>query len=220
LLGLYPSPLQSIQLAIENRGLWNYIEDEFKGKGMGHLYNKKFVKICVYSSFFLGGTKAMMEGIMDSVREDIGVTKDQWKDHPLKEETYSIAQNITQEMMNSSIIVDFQSIAQYIKNVYLNEHMIGPSGQSYLVTENNFRNVYPNWLQSYEITLLSVPFIELVKEYPSVEIIGHYHDGNVIMCKTEDVENVITYYNKKVTELGFKLGLKYKQELEVKAIFK
>lgn len=69
--------MQSIQLAIENRGLWNYIEDEFKGKGMGHLYNKKFVKICVYSSFFLGGTKAMMEGIMDSVREDIGVTKDQ-----------------------------------------------------------------------------------------------------------------------------------------------
>lgn len=42
--------------------------------------------------------------------------------------------------------------------------MIGSSGQRYLVTENNFRNVYPNWLQSYEITLLSVPFIELVQK--------------------------------------------------------
>lgn len=29
LLGLYPSPLQSIQLAIENKGFWNYIQDEF-----------------------------------------------------------------------------------------------------------------------------------------------------------------------------------------------
>ena len=70
-----------------------------------------------------------------------------------------------------------------------------------------------------EITLLSVPFLELVQKYPSVEIIGHYHDGNLIICKTEDVEEVIKYYNTKVTELGFQLGLKYKQELEVKAIF-
>lgn len=97
--------------------------------------------------------------------------------------------------------------------------MVGPSGHSYRVTEINFRNVYPNWLQSYEITLLSVPLLEVVKKFTSVELIGHYHDGNVIMCKTEDVEEVKTYYSQKVTELGFQLGLKYKQELEVKAIF-
>lgn len=53
--------------------------EEFKTRGKENVYNKRAVKICVYSSFFLGGTKAMMEGIMDNIRKDVGLTKAEWK---------------------------------------------------------------------------------------------------------------------------------------------
>lgn len=215
LIGLYPKPLQVIQEAIEGKGLWNYIKEEFDKKNRSHLFNKPAVKICVYSSFFLGGTKAMTDGIMDNVRKDIGLTKEDWRKSEFYEDSYKMAQDVTQEMMNSSVIVDFQSIAQDIKNQYLGDYFRGPSGHNYLVTEENFRNVYPNFLQSYEITLLAVSSVGVVSKYPDVQIIGHYHDGNVFLIPNNKVEEVISYYQSQITELGYKLGLKYKQELEV-----
>ena len=157
----------------------------------------------------------MTDGIMDNVRKDIGLTKEDWRKSEFYEDSYKMAQDVTQEMMNSSVIVDFQSIAQDIKNQYLGDYFRGPSGHNYLVTEENFRNVYPNFLQSYEITLLAVSSVGVVSKYPDVQIIGHYHDGNVFLIPNNKVEEVISYYQSQITELGYKLGLKYKQELEV-----
>lgn len=215
LIGLYPKPLKVIQEAIEGKGLWKHIEEEFIKRNKGHVYNKPAVKVCVYSSFFLGGTKAMMEGIMENIRKDIGLTKEDWRRSEFFEESYKLAQEVTQEMMNSSVIIDFQSIAQEIKNKYLDDYFVGPSGSRYLVTEENFRRVYPNYLQSYEITLLAVSSVNVVKRYPDVQIIGHYHDGNVFLIPNHQIDEVINYYQEQVTELGYKLGLKYKQQLEV-----
>lgn len=219
LLGLYPKPLESIQMAIEGKGLWEFIREEFKKNGREQVYNKPAVKICVYSSFFLGGTRAMMEGIMENIRKDVGLTKQEWRDSSLYEDSYRLAQNVTEEMMRSSIIIDFQSIAQYIYDQYLGEELKGPSGHSYKVTEVNFRNVYPNWLQSYEITLLAVSTLKVLNKYPNVELIGHYHDGNVLVIPEDIRDEVIQYYQQNVTSLGYQIGLKYKQELEIKDVY-
>ena len=121
--------------------------------------------------------------------------------------------------MNSSIIKDFQNVAQYVKSTYMDEELRGPSGHCYRVSEINFRNVYPNWLQSYEITLLAYPIVQLTKEYPSIEVIGHYHDGNVLLLPMEIHEEVISRYQEEVTKLGYKLGLSYPQKLEIKKVY-
>lgn len=219
LLGLYPKELEAIQSAIEGQGLWEFIKSEFEKNGKLKDYHKPFVKICVYASFFLGGTKAMMEGILESVREEVGMTKDEFRKSDIYETTYKTAQETTSFMMNSSIIKDFQNVAQYVKSTYMDEELRGPSGHCYRVSEINFRNVYPNWLQSYEITLLAYPIVQLTKEYPSIEVIGHYHDGNVLLLPMEIHEEVISRYQEEVTKLGYKLGLSYPQKLEIKKVY-
>ena len=54
LLGLYPEQLRVLQKVVQEVGLWKFIENEFIREGQQDRFNKPFVKICVYSSFFLG----------------------------------------------------------------------------------------------------------------------------------------------------------------------
>ncbi len=55
---------------METSGLWNYIQKEFQREGRADQFNKPAVKVCVYSSFFGGGVKAMRTGILEP--EDAG----------------------------------------------------------------------------------------------------------------------------------------------------
>ncbi len=219
LLGLYPEPLNAVKQAIEGPGLWNYIQSEFKKKGREKVFNKPAVKVCVYSSLFLGGQKAMMEGIIDNFRKDVGMTKPDWRKSSHYEKAYSLAQDVTEEMMNSSVVLDFRHIADLIKAQYIDKEFIGPTNHIYKVTEENFRNVFPNYLQSYEITLLGMSALAVAEKYPEVEFIGHYHDGNVLLIPNVILEEVISYYQEQVTLIGLQLKLAYKQELEVKQIY-
>ncbi len=219
LLGLYPEPLNAVRQAIEGPGLWNYIKSEFKKKGRMQVFNKPAVKICVYSSLFLGGHKAMMEGIIDNFRKDVGMTKPDWRKSSHYEKAYSLAQDVTSEMINSSVVLDFRHIAEIIKAEYIGKEFIGPTNHNYKVTEENFRNVFPNYLQSYEITLLGMSALDVAEKFPEVQFIGHYHDGNVLLIRNDILQQVIYYYQERVTYYGLQLKLAYKQELEVKQIF-
>jgi phage/plasmid-associated DNA primase len=219
LLGLYPEPLGAIRKAIEGPGLWNYIKSEFIKKGRENVFNKPAVKICVYSSLFLGGSKAMIEGIIDSLRKDIGMTKPDFRKSIHYEPSYSLAQEVSSEMMNSGVVIDLRHIADIIKAQYIDKEFICPTNQIYKVTEENFRFVFPNYLQSYEISLLGLSSLAVYKKYPEVQFIGHYHDGNVLLIPNSILEEVITYYKQQVTLIGMTLKLAYKQELEVKEIF-
>jgi hypothetical protein len=79
LLGLYPQPLVHLQNAIEGKGLWQHIKEEFEINGQGDAYNKPAVKICTYASFFLGGNRAMINGILDHRRLQLGLTQDEFR---------------------------------------------------------------------------------------------------------------------------------------------
>ena len=219
LLGLYPKSLESLQYAIEKVGLWKYVQSEFDKKGVGEHFNKPAVKICVYSSFFLGGSKAMIEGIEESVRKDLGLTKPEFRKHELYFETQAQAQKISNIMQDSDIISDFRSIADYIKRENLDRYLIGPTGHKYKVTEKNFRYQYPNWLQSYEFALLANATLRVKKKFPSVEVISHLHDGNTLAIPNHIVEEVISFYDLEVKRLGAEYGLSYPQTIEVKEVF-
>ena len=81
MVGLYPQSLEALQAAIEGPGLWKYIQQkEFVSNGRGDDYNKTAVKVCVYSAYFGGGNKAMLKGILESNRKDLGLTEKQFRE--------------------------------------------------------------------------------------------------------------------------------------------
>lgn len=217
-IGLYPKSLEALQMAIEGEGLWEYIRKEFIRNGRGDVYNKSSVKICVYSSFFMGGSKAMIEGILDAFRKDIGVTQSQFKISPDYEYFHTIARTVTQEMQKSSVITDFRSVSNTIKETYMDEYLIGPTGHGYKVTEDSFRSAYPNFLQSYEFALLADTTLRVMEEF-DVELIGHYHDGNVLIVPKDSQNLLIQRFSDKLEKLGKVLGLRYPQRIEVKKVY-
>jgi P4 family phage/plasmid primase-like protien len=220
LLGLYPKELEVMQLAIEKVGLWNFIKEEFIKDHNENNYHKPAVKICVYSSFFLGGNKAMMEGIMKSFRDDLGLTKGEFLRSDAYEEAYRIAQSVTSQMQNSDVIADFRDISKFIKDAYMDDFLEGPTGHAFKVTDETFRSAYPNFLQSYEIALLAQGFLNTVAKYPELEIIGHYHDGNVVAVPKEKYDEIMEFMTLQVKEVGQKLSLGYPQVIEIQQIFK
>ena len=219
LLGLYPQETRRLQFAIEKVGLWKYIQEEFKRNGRGDRYNKAAVKICVYSSFFMGGNRAMQQGILDSFRKDVGLSKKEFLRSEFFEQADKIAKDVTYEMQNSEIISDFRDISAYIKKAYMEDYLQGPTGHSYLVSEESFKTAYPNYLQSFEFALLAQASLETVERFPKVEIIGHFHDGNVIAFPKENYEEILEFIQGRVTQIGDDLGLRYPQSLEVKKIY-
>jgi hypothetical protein len=219
LLGLYPKDLSALQRAIENIGLWEFIRQEFERNGVLNNYNKSAVKVCVYSSFFLGGNKAMNEGIIDSIREDVGLEKQIFKKSSMYEQAYEIARKVTDQMQNSAIIQDFRNVATYIKETYMEDYLIGPTGHKYLVDDKTFRTAYPNYLQSYEFYLLAEGVLRTLESFPDIKIIGHYHDGNTLAIPKNQKEEVIQAYNDNVEEIGIELKLLYPQKMEVKNIY-
>lgn len=217
LLGLYPKELELLQRAVSGPGLWNFIKEEFNKNNK--TFHKEAVKICVYSSFFLGGNKAMMDGILESYRKDLGLTGVEFRKSSFYEEAYTIAQDVTEQMQNSSIIDDFRDISQYIKTSYMDDYLTGPTGHSYKVSEHTFRTAYPNYLQSYEFALLSEGFLRLKQEFPECFIIGHYHDGNVLVVPEDKKDQVLEFYGKTIKQIGTELSLQYPQTLEIKKTF-
>lgn len=55
-----------------------------------------------------------------------------------------------------------------------------------------------------------------MKSYPKVELIPHFHDGNVLAVPTHQVEEFTTSLQRGVTAQGGMLGLRYPQKLVVK----
>ena len=94
LLGLFPDELYSIKQAIEGEGLWKFIETEFKNSGRVSLYNKPAVKICVYSSFFCGGPRAMVQGTLDFMRKEIGLTPSEFRKAAFYEALHALAERL------------------------------------------------------------------------------------------------------------------------------
>lgn len=96
LLGLYPRELEALQRAIEGEGLWNYSYKEFKKNGKEEVWNKPAVKVCVYSSFFMGGNRAMIDGIKESFRKDMGLSKKEFRECSDYGIFHTMARNVTE----------------------------------------------------------------------------------------------------------------------------
>ena len=219
LLGLHPVPLEALQKAIEGKGLWEYIRIEFEKAGCLSAYNKAAVKICVYSAFFGGGTKGMIQGIMDSFRKDAGLTEDQFKESSFYFECKKIATDVAAQMDNSSVILDIRDIAKTFKESHPNAFLSCPTGQKYLLSEHNFNSNYANFLMSYEFSLLANGVLNTLKKYPQMEVIGHYHDGVVVTIPVKLSEDMLAEINYQLKIIGDCLKLAYPQVIVCKQVY-
>lgn len=161
----------------------------------------------------------MSKGILENFRGEVGLTIDQFKDSEFYAECQSVAQNVTAQMINSRIIQDFQEVSQLVKKLDVGEELIGPTGHCYLVTEENFRSSYANYLQSFEFGLISKGTLNCLLKHPKAEIIGHYHDGNVIALPKGDVQQFLSDVGEEVSGLGSALGLRSRQRIELKRLY-
>lgn len=220
LLGLYPQYLRNIQEVIEKEGLWKHIEGEFSRRGKSEYYNKESVKICTYSSFFQGGNRAMMSGIMDNNRISLGMTTKEFRESSIYENLHEKARGVVKEMMNSEIVLTMREVSTKIREEYMGREMRGPTGHTYKVSEESFKTAYPNYLQSYEFVLISKSIIETIKRYKTVELIGHYHDGVVLAIPKGQRDQIMEVLQEELNSIRIKLGLTYKIEYELKSVFK
>lgn len=216
LLGLYPKELEALQDAIETIGLWDYIKQEFIQEKKGELYNKNSVKICVYSSFFQGGGNAMITGMMEEHRKNLGLTLTEFRNLRDFERIHASSREIAEIMQNSSVILDLRRISKDMKNAYLGDNLTGPTGHSYKVTEETFPSAYSNYLQSFEFALIADTTLQLVQMNKNIEVLGHFHDGNVLLIPKADLAETKSQYQAKLKMLGYSLGLGYEQRIEVK----
>lgn len=216
LLGLRAAELNTIVLMVETSNIWKEIEKQFTQVGKGHMYNKAAVKVCVYASYFLGGSKAMRVGIHENIRKEAGLVPKDYKNSSYYEDSDKIADDVITVMRTSEIIAQLKDTSITLHKAYVGGIITGPTGDSWIVTEHNWRNVYPNYLISFEIALLGKSTLNVIEKYPSVEIIGHYHDGCVLIIPTDEYDSIIKYHQDQIAKVGNDLGLQYTQKLEVK----
>ena len=220
LLGLYPSELYRLRTILKKETLWDSIRSDYERAGIIYDFDKPSVKACVYAALFGGGKRAMFESILDNKRKLAGLTETEFKDDEMYESVYKLATVITHFMLSHPIVEDFYYLSKTLKKDYDSQWFTGPSGHAYKITDHSFQSVFPYYLQSYEFSLLAVPTLELVPQHPQLDVLGHFHDGNVLAIPTENLETVINDLKEKVLNVGRELRLGFPIDIDVQQVFK
>ena len=157
----------------------------------------------------------MMNGILENCQKDLGLTPRQFRDYPDYEKCYDMASKISYQMNNSSIIYEFRSVSYNVLKSYEGDYLEGPTGHRYFISKDSFRKSYPNFLQSYEFGLLAKTYLEVKSQFQDISIMGHFHDGNVLLVPNS-YDDILKVFDDKLDKIAKDLGLKYPQRLEVK----
>lgn len=219
LRGLYGDYLVSVNEALNGIGLWKSIENQFKDANMGESFHKDSVKICVYSSFFQGGSGTMAKGIQDKFREIAGLKQREFDKSTYFQLVHSFSQLIAQFMKNNVYINEFRQVSEIVKEKHMGQELKGPTGITSVITKDNFRFAYSDMLQSYEITLVASTMNVVKAKYPQVELLTHMHDGVTLAIPNDLVGEVTDCVNRETDAMRLALGLSHSQKMEIKDSF-
>lgn len=213
---LYPLNKEAVSF-----GLWSYIEKNYFHKGG---FNKKFVKICVYSSYFGGGKTAFISGILNKTRDSLGLTPAEWRELPAEVINPLIieAEYISEVMYKCPLLVESRSASVRLSRIYYHRTMVCPTG--HVLPEHFFkpddvfkigdlnRKVWSSnfslFLQSYEQIIVQQTFILISSEMSEEELvfIASYHDGAIIRVKDNMKGKLETLLNVATKEICNNLG--------------
>ena len=219
LLGLYPKELVFLNAILKHTCLWDSIRKDFEKVGLSIYFDKPSVKVCVYACLFGGGKKDMFKAIMDNTRKLAGLTTSEFRTDEMYHSVYELAGIITFMLLEDPVVREFYDISQFLLNIFEGSWLTGPSGHRYRITAQSFQSVFPCYLESYEFSLLAVATLELVKQHPKVEVIGHFHDGNVLAIPTDNLKLVINDLKANVLSVGKRLELSFPIDIEVQKVF-
>lgn len=127
LLGLYPNQLGLLDQAGKTEGVWNSIKKEMEDMGHENHFFKPYVKICFYSVIFEGGTKAMVEGIINSETKSLEMRLQEFRDSSEFNEVQAKALEISGIMNLLPIRIEFRDMSNYIKTTYDGNTFFGPT---------------------------------------------------------------------------------------------
>jgi len=219
LLGLYNERLPSVNNAV-SIGLWNYIEEEFKKQGLEKEFHKPSVKIAVHSSLFRGGNNAMIQGILEKHRKDAGMHPKEWRLCPDREVVLARAQTIVNILQTSNIILELRELSNYLDSLWKGQLIQGPSGHQYRVSTETFPSNYASFLQSYEISLLANSLLLVKEEFPQLIVLGHFHDGALLVFPKElPIRSVQESLDKAAETTRCRLDLVFPQRFSSEVLF-
>lgn len=219
LIALYPRKLVRVKMAVDSGSVWESLRKEFIKMGKEELYKKPYVKACFYSVIFSGGSKAMVESILEDIEKGLGVTKAQFEKMEFYE-TEKAKANVLADAFNLlPMVQEFRAMSQDIAKTYDGETFTGPTGHSYPIVQSEFRKSFANYLQSFELSLLCESTNETLKMFPEAKLLYHFHDGNVIAVKEEQAVDFLKEIKSQMEKTTLKLKLKHSQKIELQASF-
>jgi hypothetical protein len=97
---------------LQGPGIWQHVKDQMTRDNKAHLYNKGNVKAAVYTSFFGGGIKAVVNSLLLDQQKKRLLTGPEWLKHPDYETEEAKAREFGQYMNTTDVLVLFRDISQ------------------------------------------------------------------------------------------------------------
>ena len=215
-LGLSPKHLQALQSTIEGQGLWPSIDAQMQADAQSAAYHQPAVKVATHDSLLLKDKPSVINSLFDNLRREHGVTESELRKSAYYEPYRRCFEDIVDALMSSSVIKDMREVSQHIKDTYHNKYLQTPTGHHSLVNDVSFQTAYANYLHSHEFSLLAQATCETLEAFPTAQLIGHYHDGNVVMVPLDERSQLLDLIGERVKQIRDRLGLRYPQRIECK----
>ena len=215
ILGLYPQQVTLLKKALEKGGLWNYIEEEFDSWGRKEDYVKSYVKAAVYASCFGAGPDGFKRVILERNRKDLGLVEEDFKKLESYGKSVQQAENLAKTITKSNVLKSFKQVASHFKKLYVETTLVGPTGYTLVINQENVRSQYSNYLQDFESAIKCEFTLRLIERFKGVELLVDLHDGVTVTVPTHMLEEINSFLETETNEIGKGLGLKHKQVMEI-----
>ena len=153
---------------------------------------------------------------MDAHRNDLGLGQVEFQTTEFYNDCQRMASDVVRQMNRSKIVQDSRTISEYVQDIYKYGDLIGPTKHKYPVSDsfNGFKTSFANFLASYEFALIANATLNTLEKYPLVEVLGHFHDGIVIIVPKRMEAEVQRCFQDELVRLGREMGLAYKIRIE------
>lgn len=208
LAGMYPQQLPQLCSALNNDGLWRTIGNWFKQEGKEHLFSKKAVKACVHASYFQSGEQKLFNLFLENIALEKGMLLEELKVDINLKQYREAAGNGVETLKRNPIICELKNITNHISNEFDNQVIYGPSGYACNFNRGSkFISEFALYMQSYEIAIVAMTVLEVIKEYPEIEMLEHHHDGFLLIASQDNRLLVIESFKKNLEKVRKTLGL-------------